>query len=356
MGKSAMLTQLAQELDGGVPIETVIASVREPADFLGLPVIGHDESGIQTTTYAPPDWFQRLKAAGKGILFLDEFSNAPPAVQAALLRVVNERYVGREKLPDDVIIVMAANPPETATDYWELKAPTTNRLLHLKHAPSTEDFVTGMIGGFDRLIDMHKVVDGVKHPSEEDLAAARATVAAFIRVRPELAQKTPKDAASGAKPWPSFRSWTWLSQVLAHLEENDVEARTLAAEGLVGQAGIEFLTWLQLADLPDPADVLANPKKVNWKDREDRTFAILSGVTAYVLQKGTADDWANGWKVLAAAADGGAGDICVPSAEMLMKARDSVKGARIPSEIRVFVPYLQKAGLMPDVPGGVLGS
>ena len=74
------LTQLAASLD--LPLTTVIASVHEPSDFSGLPIVG-DDPAEQGVPMAPPDWAVRLVRAGRGLLFLDELSTAPPAVQAA---------------------------------------------------------------------------------------------------------------------------------------------------------------------------------------------------------------------------------------------------------------------------------
>lgn len=107
IGKTAALTQLADDL--GLPLTTVIASVHEPSDFSGLPVVG-DDPAEQGVPMAPPDWAVRLVRAGHGLLFLDELSTAPPAVQAALLRLVLERRVGALQLPPGVRIVAAANP------------------------------------------------------------------------------------------------------------------------------------------------------------------------------------------------------------------------------------------------------
>src|SRR6201997_3904781 len=120
-GKTSAIRAMAEAMN--LPCETVIASIREPSDFAGLPVITDG-----TVHFAPPRWAQRLAAAGTGILFLDELSTAPPAVQAALLRVVLERTVGDLTLPDDVAVVAAANPPEQAADGWDLSAPLANRL------------------------------------------------------------------------------------------------------------------------------------------------------------------------------------------------------------------------------------
>ncbi|MFC7648363.1 hypothetical protein ACFQX6_53910 [Streptosporangium lutulentum] len=75
IGKTAALEQLAVALD--LPLTTVIASVHEPSDFSGLPVVG-DDPAVQGVPMAPPDWAVRLARAGRGLLFLDELSTAPP--------------------------------------------------------------------------------------------------------------------------------------------------------------------------------------------------------------------------------------------------------------------------------------
>lgn len=80
IGKTAALTQLADSLD--LPLTTVIASVHEPSDFSGLPVVGEDPA-VQGVPMAPPQWAVELVRAGRGLLFLDELSTATPAVQAA---------------------------------------------------------------------------------------------------------------------------------------------------------------------------------------------------------------------------------------------------------------------------------
>src|SRR6201985_2968124 len=123
-GKTSAIRALAAA--AGLPCETVIASIREPSDFAGLPVVVG-----QGVRFAPPAWAQRLVAEGRGLLFLDELSTAPPAVQAALLRVVLERVVGDLELPAEVAVGAAANPPEQAADGWDLSAPLAHRVWHL---------------------------------------------------------------------------------------------------------------------------------------------------------------------------------------------------------------------------------
>ena len=120
VGKTATIKSIAGALE--LLCEPVIASVREPADFAGLPIIR--EGGV---TMEAPAWARRLARAGRGLLFLDEISTAPPAVQAALLRVVLERVVGDLELPNRAAIVAAANPPEQAAGGWDLSATISRR-------------------------------------------------------------------------------------------------------------------------------------------------------------------------------------------------------------------------------------
>ncbi len=143
IGKTAALTQLAESLD--LPLTTVIASVHEPSDFSGLPVVG-DDPAEQGVPLAPPDWAVRLVRAGRGLLFLDELSTAPPAVQAALLRLVLERRIGALRLPPGVRIVAAANPRSSAADGWELSPPLANRFVHLQWHHDHEVVVRGLGG------------------------------------------------------------------------------------------------------------------------------------------------------------------------------------------------------------------
>lgn len=72
IGKTAALTQLAAALD--LPLTTVIASVHEPSDFSGLPVVG-DDPATQGVPMAPPDWAVRLVRPAAG---WSSWTSCPP--------------------------------------------------------------------------------------------------------------------------------------------------------------------------------------------------------------------------------------------------------------------------------------
>lgn len=336
VGKTATITAVADALD--LPLEVVLASIREPSDFSGLPVIRED--GVRMEA---PAWAKRLHQAGKGILFLDEISTAPPAVQAALLRVVLDRVVGDLELPDGVAVVAAANPPEQAAGGWDLSAPLANRFCHLSWSLDTQGWIDGMVQGW-------------KTPSipvlpagwEVGIPASRALVAAFIRHRPHLLLQLPESEEQAGKAWPSPRSWDMASRLLAAADAakagEDVAASLVA--GCVGDgAAMEFLAWRRDLDLPDPETVLANPSGFRVPDRGDQAFAILTAVVSAAVGNLTQDRWLAAWQVLARAADQGAKDIAAASAKALAAARKP--GLPLPQkELREFIPLLQKGGLM----------
>jgi MoxR-like ATPase len=140
-GKTASVRAVARSL--GLPCEVVIASIHEPTDFSGLPIVDGGDVRL-----APPAWARRLSECETGLLFLDELTTAPPAVQAALLRVVLERTVGDLRLGDGVAVVAAANPPGQAADGWDLSAPLANRFCHLDWVADATGFAAGLAAGW----------------------------------------------------------------------------------------------------------------------------------------------------------------------------------------------------------------
>jgi hypothetical protein len=346
-GKTASVRALADAM--GWPCETVIASIREPSDFAGLPVIERDPpsgdgrvAGRGRVVFAPPRWAERLELAGKGLLFLDEISTAPPAVQAALLRVVLERTVGDVVLPDDVTVVAAANPPEQAADGWDLSAPLANRFCHLDWPVDNQAVRNGFVRGFPP-----PTPPTLRSGWEADVGVQRALVAAFLAARPTLTCAVPDDAAGAGRGWPSPRSWDMAARLLAAAGAASPRPDGAAAalvEGAVGEGpGSEFLVWLIEVDLPDPEVVLADPASFTLPERPDRALAALSAVTAAVLARPTVERWLQGWEVLGRAAET-ASDIAAVSARDLAQARPP--GAPVPPEVARFAPLLSAAGLL----------
>jgi hypothetical protein len=333
-GKTSAIRAMAKSMDW--PCETVIASIREPSDFAGLPVVSGDQVHM-----APPGWARRLASAGRGILFLDEISTAPPSVQAALLRVVFERVVGDLGLGDGIVMVAAANPPEQAADGWELSAPLANRFCHLDWTVDPVAVAQGIMSGWPPA-----AVPRLPEGWEAQLPRARGLVAAFIGVRPGLACDVPTDPARAGRAWPSPRTWEMAARLWAAATAAgaSTEVETALVTGAVGEgAGIELLMWHLEMDLPDPEDVLADPDGFRLPERGDQAYAVLSAVAAAVAARPTVERWQAGWRILGKASER-APDIAAVAAKVLSRCQPA--GVAAPPEVRLFAPLLKDAGLL----------
>jgi MoxR-like ATPase len=339
-GKTSAIRAMAEA--AGWPCETVIASIREPSDFAGLPIVaGGGGSEGPHVDFAPPLWARRLAQAGHGMLFFDEVSTAPPAVQAALLRVVLERTVGDLTLPEEVAVVAAANPPEQAADGWDLSAPLANRFCHLDWPADARTMAAGFSSGWATPAPPKLSPDW-----ERRIPVTRSWVAGFITARPNLAVDVPTDAGGAGRAWPSPRTWDMTARLLAAVEGSgsDELVRSLLVRGAVGPgAGVEFLTWLIEADLPDPEAVLVNPDDFELPARGDRAYASLLSIAAAVAADSTPDRWAAGWMVFGKAADV-VPDVAAVAARTLVRCRPP--GAPVPPQVEAFAPLLRDAGLL----------
>ncbi|WP_406180157.1 AAA family ATPase [Streptomyces sp. NBC_01006] len=317
IGKTAALTQLATSLD--LPLTTVIASVHEPSDFSGLPIIG-DDPAQHGVPMAPPDWAVRLVRAGRGLLFLDELSTAPPAVQAALLRLVLERRIGALQLPPGVRIVAAANPRSSAADGWELSPPLANRFVHLHWTHDHDVVVRGLGGTWPRAtlprLDPSALPQAVDH--------ARRAVCGLLAARPGLVHRLPTGETRRGGPWPSPRSWEMTLHLIAFATAagSSRDVLSLLVRGTVGDGpGLELLAALDRMELPDPEELLADPAAAALPERGDLRQAVLDGVVEAVRNRPEKARWDAAWALLVRALETGAPDLVVVPATALAALR-----------------------------------
>jgi hypothetical protein len=239
--------------------------------------------------------------------------------------------------------VAAANPPDEAADGWELAAPLANRLVHLDWPVDGKQIAKGLAVGFPR-----PTVAGIENPpSVAQTIAARAAVGAFLEVRPPLALQLPRSSADAGRGWPSPRSWEAVARLLAACEAAHAseEARAALVEGAVGDgAALEFLSWLEHLDLPDPEAVLDDPAGFVLPERSDRAFAVLTAVASVAIADGGQERWQQAWQVVARAADG-APDVATLVARTLATHRPP--GAQVPAALLELAPVLRAAGLLP---------
>lgn len=309
-GKSSFVNALAKSLDRH--LETFIASIHDPVDLSGAIMADGDRA-----KYLLPDWAYRLIKAKNGILFLDELSTAPPSMQAGVLRVLLEHYVGAEPLPEGTSYICAGNPVETAAGGFELSAPLANRVCHIDWKSNSQDWVIGMLSGF-KLPNVPKLPKDWKKFE----AITRGEVTSFIQNQPQMLLQVPKEESKKGLAWASPRTWDMAIKLMAGCRSvginGDVEHALLA--GSVGDdTAITFMNWRKSLDLPNPEDLIENPKKLKLsKKRPDLNFAILNSVCSAVIQNNTPQRWEKAMEVMIEASKQEAGDQAAISLRVIL--------------------------------------
>ncbi|MFN7161368.1 MAG: AAA family ATPase [Candidatus Gracilibacteria bacterium] len=222
-GKTTNVKRAALSLN----VNCIIVNLQqiEPTDLIGLPNIKDNKTIYSLPPLLPtkekqPEW--------RGIIFFDEFSEAPPTCKSVLLSILAERRFGIWHLPDDALIVAASNIPEEGTLWGELALPLLSRFEHYSVTPSVEDFL-----------------------NSENIHPA---VAKYLR-------KYPEDLY-GDMPCP--RTWSRVSDLL-YQNSKLLETRIQANLGL--EIGLKFISFLKV-DFPSPKEVLDGniimEKNIDW--------------------------------------------------------------------------------------------
>ena len=239
-------------------------------------------------------------------------------------------------------VVAAANPPDQAADGWELSPPLANRFCHLDWPVDARTLADGFAGGWP--------TPSPPEPARRLGTAdpGRSKLDRRIRHGPPRARSPGPRGRSRSRPRLAEPAnvWDLAARLQAAAEgagANELSV-SLLVRGCVGAgAGVEYLTWLEEADLPDPEAVLASPDEFVLPERGDRAYAALSSVAAAVAADPTPDRWNRGWRAFGRAA-GSVPDVAAAAAVTLARSRPD--GAPIPEEVKLFAPLLRDAGLL----------
>lgn len=250
VGKTEVVQTLADRV--GAELYDLRLTTIEPQDLRGLPY--YDHATFKTVWYRPEDLPDSEALA---ILFLDELTAAAPSLQPTVYGLLQERRVGRHRLPSSVMIVAAGNQVEDGTIAYDMGTALSDRLIHMIVQASAEDWLAN-----------YAIPAGI-HP----------TVAAFIRTRPDLLETTEDSIRRGQMIACTPRSWTRVSRIMDCIA--DRATRQVMIAGTVGAApAAEFaLLAEEITSTVRIDEMLATPRA----ERPPLYPATLHGLTALVF-------------------------------------------------------------------------
>lgn len=246
IGKTAIVRAIAKARR--MPVETLVLSQCDPADVGGVPM---RDQGTGALLRLPVGPIRRACDTGC-LLFLDEYSCAPPSAQGASLTLVLERWAGDFRLHADTRPILAGNPTDQASGGHDVTLPMVGRVTWIRVRPTLAE----VQGYFATL--------GAEESSLRTLAL---DLSATWEASPDLLQiDPPAGHVARPAPWGAPRSWERALRLLdAIVMGGEPIEGELAFAGLGGCVG-EPLAASYLAirkvrhNLPTVKEILADPE------------------------------------------------------------------------------------------------
>ena len=145
LGKTAIMSQIAAELDIGYVGYTITHHTRQSA--IGLPMIetrhyGGEEHPITRYTMSEivASVYDAMESQGRreGILFIDEVNCVSETLSAAMLDLLQNKKFGPHTIPSGWVLVTAGNPPEFNSSAREFDIATLDRIRVIEVEPDTD--------------------------------------------------------------------------------------------------------------------------------------------------------------------------------------------------------------------------
>jgi len=278
IGKSDIVEMVSEALN--LHCEVLYPGTMQPEDFSGIPFIV--DGRMQRVCDLPE--IGNLVQANGGMLFIDEASCAPPAVQGGMLSLVLKRKVASTFLPGRARIVLAANPPEYAAGGWGLEAPFANRMAHFHIGPPSADEWTNwlMTESSPSVLRVDEAENHIRQNWLKSWVRVKGLFAGFIKANPMLHEQPKPENPQAGYNWPSPRTWWMAGRAVAAIRALNMDSalEQIMVEGCVGEgpAG-EWAQYAADADLPDPEEALIQ----GWQPdtmRIDRTVAVYASYIA----------------------------------------------------------------------------
>lgn len=253
VGKSQLVAQLAARRKVGF-IDKRLAQC-DPTELKGYPW-PDSKKGVMTFLQDGG-----LPTTGKGVLFLDELSHAPPAVQAVSYQLILDRRLGTYELPPGWTVFAAGNRITDRSFVSEMSSALSSRFVHIDVEPDVEDFINwGMKNGIN------------------------SSTRAYVRWKP--ANLATEKFTPGMRSFPTPRTWAKADKI-AHDPKLSPAIKTELLIGTIGEGtAAEYEGFIRdEATLPDVNVILATPEKAAVPTEPATRHAVVTRLESVTTPK-----------------------------------------------------------------------
>lgn len=253
IGKSSVVHSIAEQAK--LILIDIRLAEKEPTDVSGYPTVENGRSYVAPPQTMPIEGDEVPEGYNGWLIFLDELTNAPPAVQNVAYKLLLDRMVGDHKLHPQVYLVASGNK---ATDGCH-----------------TEELSAAMIS---RTAFFEVTVDSKEWAEFASSVQADPRIIALINWQPKFLYTFNPDAIDPVYACP--RTWMAVNKLIKErtLSSKDVGLLSpLIGEGVAR----EFIAFAQIYQgLPNISTIVQNPTEVNVPDQLDLRWATLTSIAS----------------------------------------------------------------------------
>lgn len=232
LGKTQIAAQVANEL--GIAFKPIHAPLLQPEDY-GFPIVSREKNDVAFVVSKEKFPIQGSDFPDKGILLIDELSQADNSAQKILANLLHEKEIHGQFLKQGWTIVATGNRTTDRAGANRILSHLGNRVTRVELEASLDDWTQWALAN-----------------------SVSMEVIAFIRFRPELLNQF--DPQQEINPTPR----AWVDGISARLGKIDASLEFPAFKGDVGEGpAAEFLAFLKVyRNLPSVDSIILNPTGV----------------------------------------------------------------------------------------------
>ncbi len=250
LGKSTVIREWAESKN--MEFMDLRVSQKSPTEIGPVLFVEKGKSDFTVPTWIP--------TTGKGILLLDEISDAPLMVQSACYELVLDRKLGKAKLGSGWLVVLAGNRQQDKAASGRLSTALSNRCIHIEIEPDAES-----LKQYAYRNNWNDVIPGI------------------LTHRPDLISTF--DSKSKDFAFASPRTWEYVSDILN--QNPDVSVRYDILAGTIGAgAASELEGFLRIRDeLPNLQRIIKHPETEKIPESPAGKWAVCGALANLANQK-----------------------------------------------------------------------
>lgn len=245
IGKSSVVNQVVAAM--GRVLNDVRLSQLDSIDLRGFPIPDMKNKRMEWL----PASFLPGPNAKPGVLFLDEFNGAMPAVMSPAYQLILEHRIGDYVLPANWSIIAAGNGGDDRGITHQMPAPLNNRFVHIDFELDATDWQL-------------RAQDDDIHPH----------IRAYLRMKPGSLHVF--DSVANPRSFPTPRSWYFVNELYSSGFPPGELFELI--KGTVGEgAAAEFTGFIRdIKDMPDIDSILMNPKDAKLPGSQSVMHAVVT--------------------------------------------------------------------------------